>query len=345
MRLGGPAFKVESFEYVEAGPGLALLRLAGHWRGDVPEGDVVLVARSRGERTELAPLPAPPADGGTWRAAYSADAELLKAADLAFELKRPLGRPVTLPSPSKHSAEPRPSPHPTRARQEAQADVVAGEVSAQLADELRTANDRMAELMTRIASYEHSREELEAVQHELSAALDDLDAANSHLDTVHEAHSLELGAARQQRDVAEERAADIQSRLADAHDEIDRLHARLEERAGVIERARAEAEQAGQELAELHTATAHLRDMIAARAREAATARRRFARDPDALRVAREQLRRDAERIETLERQAEALREAIHSQLPYSLHASPLQEALPLREDEEEPDAPPLSAS
>ena len=36
-----------------------------------------------------------------------------------------------------------------------------------------------------------------------------------------------------------------------------------------------------------------------------------------------------------LERQAEALRDAIHSQLPYSLHASPLQEALPVAEPEE----------
>ena len=37
------------------------------------------------------------------------------------------------------------------------------------------------------------------------------------------------------------------------------------------------------------------------------------------------------------ERQAEALRDAIHSQLPYSLHASPLQEALPVAEPEQPP--------
>ena len=333
MRLGGPAFRVESFEYVDAGP-LALLRLAGHWRGGPPEGDVVLVARSRGERIELASLPAPPSDDGTWRAAYSADSDLLADAggDLAFELEPPSGRAVTLPFPTE-----RPSAAPSPETPRATPAPPPRDVGTQLADELRTANDRMAELMTRIASYEHSREEIEAVQHELSAALDDLDAANSHLDTVHEAHTLELGAARQQRDAAEQRAADCQQQLADAHAEVDQLRAQLEERSAVIERARTEAEEAGQELANLHAATARLRDAIAARVRDAATAKRRFSRDPDALRAAREQLRRDAERIETLERQAEALREAIHSQLPYSLHASPLQEALPLPEGEDEP--------
>ena len=42
------------------------------------------------------------------------------------------------------------------------------------------------------------------------------------------------------------------------------------------------------------------------------------------------------------------LRDAIHSQLPYSLHASPLQEALPLSGDsaaEAEPDAEPEAQS
>ena len=338
MRFGGPAFKVESFEYVDAGP-LALLRLSGRWRGVAPAPeDALLVARTAGERIELSPLPAPPADDGLWRAAYSADADLLAdgAGDLAFELEPPAGRSITLPSPAPHVQQPQPrsgmpappppAPEPT-----------AGDLSTQLAEELRTANERMGELMNRIASYEHSREELEAVQNELSAALDDLDAANSHLDTVHEAHSLELGAARQQRDAAEQRAADFQQQLDEARAQIDEMHAQLEERGAVIEQARVEAVQAGQELEELYAATSRLRDAIAARARQAAAApQKRFSRDPEALQTAREQLQRDAERIETLERQAEALREAIHSQLPYALHASPLQEALPLPDDDED---------
>jgi hypothetical protein len=338
MRLGGPAFTVESFEYVDAGP-LALLRLAGRWRGAPPSpDDVVLVARTGGERIELGPLPAPPADDGLWRAAYSADADMLSdgAGDLAFELEPPAGRSITLPSPTEHAPQPPSRAGTTTPPQPQPLAPTAGDLSTQLAEELRTANERMAELMNRIASYEHSREELEAVQQELSAALDDLDAVNSHLDTVHEAHSLELGAARQQRDAAEQRAADLQHQLEEARAQIDEMHAQLAERGAVIEKALVEAQQAGKELEELHAATARLRDAIAARARQAAAApQRRFSRDPDALRAAREQLQRDAERIETLERQAEALREAIHSQLPYALHASPLQEALPLSDEAE----------
>src|SRR4051812_49961967 len=140
MRLGGPAFKVESFEYVDAGP-LALLRLSGRWRGAEPApDDVVLVARTGGQRIELSPLPAPPADDGLWRAAYSADADLLAdgSGDLAFELEPPAGRSVTLPRPTEHAPQtqprsgppvPPPPPAPT-----------AGDLSTQLAEELRTAN-------------------------------------------------------------------------------------------------------------------------------------------------------------------------------------------------------------
>jgi chromosome segregation ATPase len=96
-----------------------------------------------------------------------------------------------------------------------------------------------------------------------------------------------------------------------------------------------EVAQGVEETADLHAAVSSLRDAIAARAREVATAQRRFARTPDAINRSRDELRRDAERIAALERQAEALRDAIHSQLPYSLHASPLQEALPLPGEEE----------
>ena len=44
MRLTGPAFQAEEFEYVDAGPDLALVRLSGTWRSEMPRGDVGLVA-------------------------------------------------------------------------------------------------------------------------------------------------------------------------------------------------------------------------------------------------------------------------------------------------------------
>jgi DNA repair exonuclease SbcCD ATPase subunit len=113
------------------------------------------------------------------------------------------------------------------------------------------------------------------------------------------------------------------------------LRTQLEQRESLIERARAEAAHGAEEVADLHAAMARLRDAIAIRARDAAMARRRFSRSPEALDRSRDELRRDADRIAALERQAEALRDAIHSQLPYSLHASPLQEALPLGEETE----------
>src|SRR5206468_7340693 len=95
---------------------------------------------------------------------------------------------------------------------------------------------------------------------------------------------------------------------------------------------------ASEESADLQESVIRLRDAIAARAAdaEAATGARRFAKTPvEALNQSRDELARDAERIAALERQAEALRDAIHSQLPYSLHASPLQEPLPLEPESE----------
>jgi DNA repair exonuclease SbcCD ATPase subunit len=231
---------------------------------------------------------------------------------------------------------------------------------AVLAEELRSTVGKTEELIARIDGYEHNRVsfevELDAVRRthsdllaeaedehraalrsirdQLHEAQRELDAANHHIDTLNEAHTLELGGARSQRDTAERQKSALEEQLAASRAESEALRARLEDRDGVIERARAEAAQASAESEELHHAVARLRDAIAARARDAATAGKRFIRDPDALDRSREELRRDAERIAALERQAEALREAIHSQLPYSLHASPLQEALPLPDGE-----------
>jgi hypothetical protein len=425
VHQASPTFSVDEFEYVEAGPGLALLRLSGTWHDGAPEEDVALVALSGGEPLTLSSLPAPPSADGAWRAAYSASPELLRDPDATFELELPAGAAVALPRPVEHgssdgaveveaveveaveveTAQPAASsPEPPRAvpegrpvsrifgrrRQQAPvqpeshaallealaaerharqaAERIAAEEHARaqhaeavLADELRSTVGKTEELIARIDGYEHGRvsfeEELDAVrrthadllaetedehrrevralreqlaetQRELSTANDELDAANLHVDTLNDAHSLELGAARSQRDTAEQQ-------LAEARAAIEGLRARLEDREALIERAREQAAVAERETDDLQVAVVRLRDAIAVRVRDAATARRRFTRDPEELDRSREELRRDAERIAALERQAEALRDAIHSQLPYSLHASPLQEALPVGEPEE----------
>jgi hypothetical protein len=416
VRKPRPAFEVETFEYVEAGPGVALLRLSGVWRPRTPEGEIELVVVAGDERVGLAPLPAPGADDGTWRAAYSVAPELLAG---RFELVAPEAEPVGLPAPVEHGAEPEPvvepdpapvpdpeptyapppppqrlfgrrpqsEPEPTddvhhalaaerHARQQAEAAAAEERARAQraeslLAEELRKTVGKTEELIDRIDGYEHGRvsfeqelaavrrthadllaearedhahevaglrEELDVSRRELAAALDDVDALNDHVDTLHDAHSLELGAARQQRDAAEQRHRALEQQVADQLAAIAAMRTQLEEREAMIERARVEVAQGIEETTDLHVSVSRLRDAIAARAREVATAQRRFSRTPEALDRSREELRRDAERIAALERQAEALRDAIHSQLPYSLHASPLQEVLPLREDRVAPE-------
>ena len=413
MRLTGPAFEVEEFEYVEAGPDLALVRLSGSWRSGTPRDEVGLVAWLGGERIPLSPLPAPPAPDGGWRAAYSGSVDLLSDPAAAFELEPPGAAAITLPAPIEHGSEPPepvvtpapPQPEPERprlfgrrrsaapppsdsadlraalrsereARQAAEREAVeerarAQRAEAMLAEELRTTVGKTEELLARIDGYDQTRvsfeaeldavrrthadllaeareehavelhalrAELDAARGELATAVEDVDAANLHVDTLNEAHSLELGAARSQRDAAEQRARALEEQLAAERASLEEVRAQLEEREGLIERARAEAALASEESAELQESVMRLRDAIAARAAdaEAAASGRRFARTPtEALDRSRDELARDAERIAALERQAEALRDAIHSQLPYSLHASPLQEALPLEPDEE----------
>jgi hypothetical protein len=419
VRLTGPAFQAEEFEYVEAGPDLALVRLCGTWRSVVPHGDVGLVAWLAGERIPLTPLPAPPAPEGEWRAAYSAPVELIADPAAAFELEPPGRDPITLPPPVAHGTAPPPEPAPAEpkpepeqeqerprlfsrrrsspappaeapdlraalrsereARQAAEREAAeerarAQQAEAMLAEELRTTVGKTEELLARIDGYDQSRvsfeAELEAVRRthadllaeareehalelhalrtevdaarsELAAAQEEADAANLHVDTLNEAHSLELGAARSHRDAAEQRARTLEQQLGEQRAAFDALQAQLEEREELIERARAEAAMAAEESAEMQDAVLRLRDAIAARAAEASGGGRRFARSPgEALSRSRDELQRDAERIAALERQAEALRDAIHSQLPYSLHASPLQEALPLDPDSSESGAP-----
>jgi uncharacterized coiled-coil protein SlyX len=409
VRLTGPAFEVEEFEYVEAGPDLALVRLSGTWRPGAPRGDVGLVAWLSGERIPLEPLPAPSGSEGSWRAAFSAPVSVVSDPAVAFELEPPGRDPISLPVLGEHGAAaepvapPEPEPEPERprrfgrrrpapeaptseapdlraalrsereARQAAEREAAeerarAQQAEAMLADELRTTVGKTEELLERIDGYDQSRIsfeaeldavrrthadllaeareehalELHALRTELDTARDDMlaaqeeaESANLHVDTLHEAHSLELGAARKQRDAAEQRARALEEQLSEQRAALEALQAQLAERDELIARARDEAALASSESAELQESVIRLRDAIAARAAEVADRGRRFTRSPlEALSRSRDELARDADRIAALERQAEALRDAIHSQLPYSLHASPLQEALPLDPDE-----------
>jgi hypothetical protein len=393
-----PAFRVETFEYVDAGPELALLRLAGRWAAGHPPGGLVLVAVAGGERVELPPLPAPPAAEGVWRAAFSVDADLL---DAAFELEPPVGEPIPLPAPVEQAlagAEPvveeevEPEPQPDAeephgifgrldsARRGALKRALSAEREARKAAE-RTAADERAraeraeaalreqllgtlgkaeELIERIDGIGHTglsfaeelealraahatllgevreeaatelaaaRGELEATRAELASAREQIDAVNHHLDTAHEAHAIELSAARTQRDAALDRQSRLERQLADALGDLEAFRGR-------VERARAEAAEGAAHTAELETAVERLHEAIAAVAREPARPARRFARGGDDVERSREELRDGLERLEELERQAAALRDAIHSQLSHHSPPSPLQEALPLSDDE-----------
>jgi hypothetical protein len=327
---------------------LALLRLAGTWRPGPAPTELELVAVSAGDRVPLSPLPGGPAKPGDrlWRAAYSLSPQLLGA---AFELDRPHDAPIPLPAPVEHGASPDPEAAPERE---------VAPVAPAAPEARRRFRRRRAERTAAVPpqqkprreqpsdgdALESVRKELEVVRRTLAAELDavrrqlestqaQLDAANRHIDTVNEAHALEVGSARTQRDHANARSDRLEGGLRDTHAEIGSLRDRLADREDLVERARAEAARAAEETAELEAAAARLHDAIAERAREAAASPpRRFSRDSPApeLERAREELRAGAERIQALENQAQALREAIRSGLPPSLDPSPLQEALPL---------------
>jgi hypothetical protein len=116
MRFRRQDLRVESFEYVQVGTGLALLRLAGEWRADPPVG-FRLLAIHGGVEEDLAPLPEPPGDGGgLWRAAFSAPGSVLEPRT-RFVLEAVDGRTFELPLPVERGAvaaapEPEPEPEP-----------------------------------------------------------------------------------------------------------------------------------------------------------------------------------------------------------------------------------------
>src|SRR5438128_2171903 len=103
-----PGFEVERFEHVSATPETALLRISGHWSSRKQQRlSPPMLVIDDGRRTHrLAALPGPddaaPLAGPErprWRAAYSAPAEVLSGARVAFALE--VGRTmVDLPAPA-----------------------------------------------------------------------------------------------------------------------------------------------------------------------------------------------------------------------------------------------------
>ncbi len=377
-----PAFTVERFEYLEAGPGIVLLRLAGFWSEADPPADTAYLSVTGGDRemVELSALPAPKGGGGAWRAAYSAPARLLDDPLATYELELERGPAILLPAPVRRGpAEPQ-APATDDHESGELADEVQGTAAgffarrreheqlksslaaeregrreaeraaaderaraeraeASLRAELHDAVERASELLNRIDDYQDSREqfpeETEALRRELEAAKRETATANEQVDVAHEAHALELGAARRQRNAALERQEELERKLAAARAEVEAQAMRLDARGDSLERARAEAAVALEESDELQAATTRLRDAIVARAEADARSGGRM-RSADELAVTQEELQDGVDRLAELERQAEALRDAIYAQLPPRPGESPLQEALPMPLEAEE---------
>src|ERR1700759_3570752 len=104
-----PRFEVQSFEQVPAGPGTVLLRIAGRWVAPTRErlGTPLLLLDDGRRIHRLTPLPGPDdvaplvgADGFEWRAAFSAPADVVGEARVAYALQTGRGRIADLPRPT-----------------------------------------------------------------------------------------------------------------------------------------------------------------------------------------------------------------------------------------------------
>jgi hypothetical protein len=283
VRLTGPAFQAEEFEYVEAGPDLALVRLSGTWRSSAPRDEVALVAWLSGERIPLDPLPAPAASEGSWRAAFSAPLSLAADPAAAFELEPPGRDPISLPVLVAHGTAPEPErvvePEPERprlfgrrrpapagdapeapdlraalrsereARQAAEREAAEERARAQqaesmLAEELRTTVGKTEELLERIDGYDQSRVSFEA----------ELDAVRrTHADLLAEAreeHALELHALRTELDTARDELIAAQEEAESANLHVDTLHEAHSLELGAARRQRDAADQRARALEE-----------------------------------------------------------------------------------------------
>lgn len=256
-RFGRQELRVESFELVEVGAGLALLRLAGEWRSGTPDG-VRLVASGSGVAQELPALPEPPAEpGDLWRAAFSAEGDVQYA---RFRLHTSDGRSVTLPAPVVPQLAPEtyePEPEPVAARVEPQAPeqswaaerARAERTEASLREQLRILVSETAEFMGRLEGYELRRAELEK---ELSWER-----------LLHKETRRKLDAAEAERDEAtvlrDERAA-ARRQLAEARERIVELERRLEQQDELLGNVRATVDRGSAQLAGLEERLLRLRD-------------------------------------------------------------------------------------
>ena len=244
--------RVERFELVEVGPGLALVRLSGEWRS-APPTEVTLIARHGGTREELAPLPEPPGDsGGEWRAAFSAHGEALEA---EYELHTADGRRVELPAPVPRGApvaaaasrpkptrlppaiEDRPDSEAFRAVEEALRTerARAERTEASLREQLRIMVAETAEFMGRLEGYELRRAELEK---ELSWER-----------LLHREARRTLAQVERDVDDAQHRAADMRRRVKERDELLGLVRASVEDgstRLGDLEERLMELREAGE---------------------------------------------------------------------------------------------------
>src|SRR3954452_23022854 len=116
-----PRFEVQSFEQVPAGPGTVLLRIAGRWVGPSRERlPAPLLLLDDGRRIHrLTPLPGPEdaapmvgPEGFAWRAAFSAPAEVVGEARVAYALQTGRGQITDLPRPTGRGGGAAPPPAP-----------------------------------------------------------------------------------------------------------------------------------------------------------------------------------------------------------------------------------------
>jgi chromosome segregation ATPase len=196
------------------------------------------------------------------------------------------------------------------------------------------------------AELEAVRNQADTTQRELAAAVEELRSANNQLERLHEARAVELEGGAAEDDAAKEREAELEQELEAARaaaetasEAAEELLERLVERHGVVERARIEAQHAHAETSDVKEAVQRLREEIARRAQSGAGAKERvrFAANPAVLDRYREELQQLGEQIPAIRRQAAALRDAIYSELPYFLRASPDQQILPLPEEQPPP--------
>jgi DNA repair exonuclease SbcCD ATPase subunit len=196
------------------------------------------------------------------------------------------------------------------------------------------------------AELEAVRNQADTTQRELSAAVEELRSANSQLERLHEARAVEFEEGADEDDAAKEREAELEQELESARAAADtareaaeELLERLVERHGVVERARIEAQHAQAETSDVKEAVQRLRDEIARRAQSGVGVKERvrFAANPAVLDRYREELEQLGEQLPAIRHQATALRDAIYSELPYFLRASPDQQILPLPEEQPPP--------